>query len=62
MKVIEHECVGCASEMGCNKNTCRYWNSAHYYCDNCGDEEQLYEFEGEQLCLNCIESRLEKVE
>ena len=30
-------------------------------CDECGTETQLYEWEGQELCLNCIEQSLEKV-
>jgi hypothetical protein len=32
------------------------------YCDDCGeDDETIYVFEGEELCLDCIVKRLEKV-
>lgn len=36
-------------------------DSWEFYCDDCGDETQLYEYEGKELCLNCVEARLEKV-
>lgn len=57
-----NECVGCPPGMGCLGSSCHNRNVPHYYCDNCEDETQLYEFEGEQLCLSCIEKLLIKVE
>ena len=33
----------------------------HFYCDECGDETMLYEFNGEQLCSDCLVSRFEVV-
>ena len=62
MKQIENECVGCPSEIGCLGNSCRYMNVVRYYCDKCGDETDLYHFEGQELCINCIEKLLDKVE
>lgn len=32
-----------------------------YYCDECGDETQLYEYEGKELCGRCILNSLDKV-
>ena len=57
----EDECVGCPPEMGCLGSICPNLKVTHYYCDRCDDETQLYEFEGEQLCLSCIEELLIKV-
>lgn len=57
---IENDCVGC--QMPCLGNSCQYRNVKHYYCDECGEEKQLYEFEYQELCLDCIESRLNKVD
>lgn len=31
-------------------------------CDKCGRAEQLYYFDDQELCLDCIEERLDKVE
>lgn len=30
-------------------------------CDECGAETQLYEWEGQELCLNCLEKYLDKI-
>lgn len=58
----EDECVGCTSMgMRCLGSMCPNRNVPHLYCDECGEEDELYEYEGEQLCLHCIEERLEKV-
>ncbi len=58
----EDECVGCSS-MGlpCYGTSCINRNVPHFYCDECGDENELYEFDGQELCINCIENRLQKV-
>lgn len=55
----ENECVDCG--LPCLGDGCRYRNVKRMYCDNCNAEEQLYYFDGEELCLECIEERLEKV-
>lgn len=60
---FEDECVGCPTEMGCLGNSCKYNKVPHFYCDECGDEVDegdLYEFDGQQLCIDCIEERLPK--
>lgn len=59
MKRVENDCVDCG--LPCFGDTCPHRNVTHYYCDNCGDETQLYEFDGEELCIDCIEKRLKKV-
>lgn len=33
-----------------------------HYCDDCGEPEELYYFDDEELCIECIEKRLDKVE
>ena len=63
MTKIEDECVCC--DLPCLGSSCPNRNVKRYYCDCCGDEVEygeLYEFDGEELCLSCIEERLDKVE
>lgn len=66
--MIEYEdgCVGCPPELGCLGDSCPNRKIIHTYCDCCGEEEQLYWYEEEQLCKECITEkvieRLEKVE
>lgn len=59
MEKIENDCVGC--DLPCLGDACPYRNVPHYYCDECKEEEQLYWFDEEQLCINCIAKRLDKV-
>lgn len=61
MIVYENECVGCPTELGCLGEMCKYKNVPHFYCDDCGDEEILFEFEDSQLCISCIKDRLTEV-
>ena len=56
---VENECVSCG--FPCLGNSCPYRNVPHYYCDECGDETEIYHYDGEQLCISCIERRLDKV-
>ena len=58
MTIYENECVLCG--LPC-VDGCRYKSVPHYYCDLCGDEEILYEIDGKELCLSCIERYLHKV-
>lgn len=58
----ENECVGCTSlGLHCLGPRCRNRNVPHVYCDECGEEDDIYEFEGKQLCIGCIEKMLEPV-
>lgn len=57
---FENECVGC--DWPCIYEACPYWSVARTYCDECEEDNQLYWFDNQQLCLSCIEARLERVE
>ena len=61
MKKIENECVCCPPEMGCLGSSCPHLNVVRYYCDECEEEADLYHYNGQELCINCIEKTLEKV-
>ena len=51
----ENGCVGCPPEMGCMGNACPYVNQRILECDECGQEvEELYEYEGRQVCDDCL--------
>lgn len=54
-------CVGCPPEMGCLGDSCPQRNSLVFKCDNCESEDEIYEFEGQELCIECIKELLEKV-
>ena len=57
----ENECVDCG--LPCIHESCPRWSVTRFYCDECDEEyDTLYWFEAEQLCIDCIAKRLEKVE
>lgn len=60
MVKVENECCDCG--LPCIYESCPYWAVKRFYCDECDDEAELYWYEDEQLCIDCIEKRLEKVE
>lgn len=63
MKQVENECVGCTTiGLHCMGSGCPNRNATHFYCDECNDETDLYHYDGEELCIECIKKRLEKVE
>ncbi len=55
---IENDCCNCKTEgYPCQGKCCRLRNSEHYYCDCCKDEvdsEDLYDYENQDLCENCL--------
>ena len=57
MIIKENDCVGCETCMGCGR---RYGYYIHV-CDECKSDEQLYKYEGEELCAECLLSRFDKV-
>ena len=60
MREVENDCVNCG--LPCLGSSCPNANVIHYYCDKCGDEVTLYHFDDDELCLDCIQERLEVVE
>lgn len=64
MVTYENECCDCAVPgYPCIGSSCPNRHVKHYYCDECRDDvEKLYRFDSEELCLDCIEKRLEVVE
>lgn len=59
----ENECIGCPPDIGCIGESCPYLNVPRLYCDECGNnEDTLYWWDDQQLCLGCVEARLERVE
>lgn len=59
MKKIVNECVDCG--LPCLGAYCPNRNIERHYCDECEEETDLYEYEGQELCINCIIGQLEKV-
>ena len=58
---FENECGGCTSVgLPCLGSSCRNLNVPRFYCDKCGWEETLYDWNGQELCVDCIEAELQK--
>lgn len=58
----ENDCCGCAAPAyPCMGDICPLRNNPHYYCDHCGFETDLYEFNEEQLCIDCIKTLLPRI-
>jgi len=54
----ENDCVDCGLPcIDCGKK-----RTPHYYCDECKEEETLYEYDGDQLCETCLLKKFTKVE
>lgn len=58
MEIIQNDCCDC--DLPCVD--CGRKHAKHYTCDNCGAEETLYEYKGEQLCEECLLSNFKIVE
>lgn len=56
----ENECVDCG--LPCLGSSCPNRNVIRIYCDKCGDEGKIFHYDGEHLCISCIEETLEEVE
>jgi len=65
MIIIRNECCNCSSASYPCESGCYLLNVKHYFCDDCGNEigmGELFAFDGDELCIECIKDRLEKVE
>ena len=60
---FENECCDCATESyPCMGSNCPNRNVKHLYCDRCGDEcDELYVFDGEELCEECLKANFETI-
>ena len=59
----ENECVGCPTELGCMGNACPNRDVPLLCCDKCGDDvERLYEYNGEELCVECLLDKFNVIE
>lgn len=57
MVKIEDECLGCPPELGCAGDRCKNRNVPRFYCDECEEEfepEELYDYDGQMLCADCL--------
>lgn len=57
---FQNDCCDCA--LHCRGDACRNRNVPHFYCDECEDEtEELFEYDGEQICRDCLISTVPKI-
>ena len=60
---FENVCVDCATPgYPCLRSLCPLTKVPHYYCDWCKEEADIYHYNNEQVCLDCIAKDLGKVE
>lgn len=57
MRMLENDCVGCETCVNCGRG-----DYTAYCCDECGNEDTLYDFDGYEICADCLLSRFNKVE
>ena len=63
MLKYEDECVGCSSTgLPCLGAACPNRNVPRHYCDECGNETKLYEYDDRELCADCVLESLKVVE
>jgi hypothetical protein len=64
MKKLVNDCVSC--DLPCLGSACSLRNRVTWICDRCESEvgvdcDALYEYDGEQLCGECVLESLDKV-
>ena len=59
MKSIENECVSC--DLPCIYESCPYYAVERYYCDECGQEDTLYQTDWGDLCAECLLNKFTKI-
>lgn len=62
MKKTVNECCNCSVPSYPCSESCPLREVTHYYCDKCHNEEKLYEYNGGEYCIECIEKMLDVVE
>lgn len=66
MREVTDECLGCTSiGLPCVGEGCLLKRTTHYYCDRCEEEfepKELYQYEGEEVCIECLLKDFERIE
>ena len=62
MRVFESHCVGCTSlGLHCQGSACKNSRPVEtVVCDKCRDSGPIYDFEGQELCGDCISKLFDK--
>lgn len=61
MRIYTNECCDCQL-LPCLHNSCPNYNVERFLCDECKEETTLYEFDGQELCIDCIIKQLDVIE
>lgn len=57
MRELENDCVECETCVNCGRGFYMV-----YCCDECGEEDALYYYDGDELCEDCLLKKFDKVE
>ena len=60
MRTYTNECAGCG--LPCLYASCPYYNVERFFCDECGDEGTLREYDGRELCESCLLKKFSIIE
>lgn len=61
-KVVTNECCNCAvPAYPCIGDVCPLTHVERFYCDKCKEETVLYEYDGKELCAECLLEIMPKV-
>ena len=58
MVIRDNACVGCETCINCG----RRYDYFYHVCDECESDDQLYYFDGQELCASCLLSNFEEVD
>ena len=63
MRKVVNECCNCAVPgYPCRGSSCPNRHVVRLYCDECKTEGKLYEFDGKELCGDCLLKEFPMVE
>lgn len=55
MRIFVNECCDCATPgYPCMGSACPRRRVEHFHCDKCKTEAKLYEYDGKELCEECL--------
>lgn len=54
----EDDCVGC--DLPCRGSSCSLRNIPRCYCDNCKKQTEIYDYDGQELCEECLKEEFKK--
>lgn len=63
MRAFENQCTDCATpSYPCQGEHCPRRRVPVFYCDECREQATLYEYNGKELCADCLLKNFEIVE